>query len=58
MAAWLEATQLAGFSETDAAKILKRPHGTPTDVRIRPVQPEQAAEMFLKRFRLLGGDGK
>ena len=57
MAAWLEATQLAGFTEVDAAKILKRPRGTPTNVRIRPVQPEQAAEMFLKRFRLLGGEG-
>ena len=58
MTAWLEATQLAGFSETDAAKILQRPRGTPTNIRLRPVQPEQAAEMFLKRFRLLGGDGK
>ena len=58
MAAWLEATQLAGFSEADAAKILKRPRGTPTNLKLRPVQPEQAAEMFLKRFRLLGGDGK
>jgi len=58
MAAWLEATQLAGFSEADAAKILKRPRGTPGNVRLRPVQPEQAAEMFLKRFRLLGGEGK
>ena len=58
MAAWLEATQLAGFSEADAAKILKRPRGTPANVRLRPVQPEQAAEMFLKRFRLLGGEGK
>ncbi len=58
MAAWLEATQLAGFSEEDASKILKRPRGTPTNLKLRPVQPEQAAEMFLKRFRLLGGDGK
>ena len=54
----VEATQLAGFSEADAAKILKRPRGTPTNLKLRPVQPEQAAEMFLKRFRLLGGDGK
>ena len=56
MAAWLEATQLAGFSEEDAAKILRRPRNTPTTMRLRAVPPDQAAEMFLKRFRLLGGD--
>ena len=56
MAAWLEATQLAGFSKQDAAKILQRPRGTPDDVRLRPVPPQQAADMFLKRFRLLGGE--
>ena len=58
MAAWLEATQLAGFSEADAARILQRPRSTPTTLRLRPVPPDQAAEMFLKRFRLLGGDGR
>ena len=56
MAAWIEATQLAGFSDEDAAKILQRPRGTPDKVRLRPVTPEQAAQMFLKRFRLLGGE--
>jgi len=56
MAAWIEATQLAGFTEEDAAKILQRPRGTPDNIRLRPVEPEKAAEMFLKRFRLLGGD--
>ena len=56
MAAWLEATQLAGFSETEAAKILRRPRATPTNMKLRPVPPDQAAEMFLKKFHLLGGD--
>ncbi|MGB2123741.1 MAG: hypothetical protein ACPH26_10705, partial [Candidatus Puniceispirillaceae bacterium] len=56
MAAWLEATQLAGFSEDEAAKILHRPRATPTTMRLRPVPPDQATEMFLKKFRLLGGD--
>jgi len=56
MAAWIEATQLAGFSEEDAAKILQRPRGTPDSLRLRPLAPEKAAEMFLKRFRLLGGE--
>ena len=56
MAAWLEATQLAGFSKEDAAKILQRPRGTPDESRLRPVPPQQAADMYLKRFRLLGGE--
>jgi len=56
MAAWLEATQLAGFSEDEAAKILRRPRATPTNMRLRPLPPDKAADMFLKRFRLLGGD--
>lgn len=56
MAAWIEATQLAGFTEEEAGKILQRPRGTPASIRLRPVAPEKAAEMFLKRFRLLGGD--
>ena len=56
MAAWLEATQLAGFSEQEAAKILHRPRATPENMRLRPVSPDQAADMFLKKFHLLGGD--
>lgn len=56
MAAWLEATQLAGFSEAEAAKILRRPRATPTNMRLRPAPPDQAADMFLKKFHLLGGD--
>lgn len=56
MAAWIEATQLAGFSEEDAARILRRPRATPTNMKLRPVPPDKAADMFLKRFHLLGGD--
>ena len=55
MAAWMEATQLAGFSEGDAGKIFKRPRNTPDNMRVRPVSPEQAAAAFMKRFELLGG---
>ena len=55
MAAWLEATQLAGFSEADAKKIFKRPRNTPETLRIRPASPEKAAAAFMKRFELLGG---
>ena len=35
MAAWIEATQLAGFSEEDAARILRRPRATPTNMKLR-----------------------
>ena len=56
MAAWLEATQLAGFSKEEAAKILQRPRGTPDEFRLQTVPPQQAADMFLKRFRFLSGE--
>ena len=58
MAAWLEATQLAGFSQADAKKIFKRPRNTPDTMRIRPTSPEKAAEAFMKRFELLGGHNR
>ena len=56
MAAWLEATQLAGFSDADATKIIGKPPGTPTSMRIRPKNADKAAEVFLKRFAVLGGN--
>ena len=56
MAAWIEATQFAGFSEEDATKIITRPKGTPKKMRIRLVGPERAAEMYLQKFQLLGGN--
>jgi len=55
MAAWIEATQFAGFSESDATKILKRPRGTPV-MKLKLVGPEKAAEMYIHRFKLLGGN--
>ena len=55
MAAWLEATQLAGFSEKEAAKIFIKPAGTPANVKIRPQSPEDATSSFLRRFSILGG---
>ena len=56
MAAWLEATQLAGFTDDEATKIIGKPPGTPVQMRIRPKSAEQAAEAFLKRFAVLGGN--
>ena len=55
MAAWLEATQLAGFSEQEAAKIFIKPAGTPANIRLRPQSPDDAAASFLRRFSILGG---
>ena len=56
MAAWLEATQLAGFSEDEARKIFVKPAGTPAKLRIKPESAEDAAAAFLRRFAILGGD--
>ena len=55
MAAWLEATQLAGFSQQEAVKIFIKPAGTPANIRIRPQSPDDAASSFLRRFSILGG---
>ena len=55
MAAWLEATQIAGFSEKEAAKIFIKPVGTPTNINIKPQPANEAAKSFLRRFSILGG---
>ena len=55
MAAWLEATQLAGFSQQEAVKIFIKPAGTPANFRLRPQSPNDAAASFLRRFSILGG---
>ena len=55
MAAWLEATQLAGFSQQEAAKIFVKPAGTPANIRLKPQSPDDAAASFLRRFSILGG---
>ena len=55
MAAWMEATQIAGFNHEDAAKIFIRPPGTPSKLKLRPQPPADAAMSFLRRFAILGG---
>ena len=55
MAAWLEATQLAGFSQKEAVKTFIKPAGTPANIRLRPQSPDDAAASFLRRFSILGG---
>lgn len=54
VAAFLEATQLAGFSEMEARKAIARPRHVPA-MRIKPQQPKDAAEAYLRRFRFLAG---
>ena len=55
MAAWLEATQLAGFSQQEAVKIFINPAGIPANIRLKPQSPDDAATSFLRRFSILGG---
>ena len=57
MAAWLEATQLAGFSAQDAAKILVKPRGI-IDIKLRAQSANDASAAFLHRFSMLGGQIK
>ncbi|MBT6415662.1 HD family hydrolase [Candidatus Puniceispirillum sp.] len=57
MAAWLEATQLAGFSPEDAAKILSKPRGI-FDIKLRAQSANDASAAFLHRFSILGGRTK
>ena len=58
MAAWIEATQIAGFSRGEAAKIFIKPSGTPSDIKLRVQAPTDAATAFLRRFAILGGQKK
>ena len=56
MAAWLEATQLAGFSEDEAKKLFPQPRGLPAKLKLTPQSPEEAANIFLRRFHILSGE--
>lgn len=54
VAAYLEATQLAGFSVAEARGFF----GTPrvgADIRIEPMSPDEAKRRYVERFRILGG---
>jgi 5'-deoxynucleotidase YfbR-like HD superfamily hydrolase len=55
MAAYLEATELAGFSDTDAGKLFPKPRGTPKGIDLTPLSPEKATRSFLQRFDVLFG---
>ena len=49
--AWLEATQLAGFSEAEATRLFGR---APAPRRIEPLAPRAARAAYLARFEALG----
>jgi uncharacterized protein len=58
MAAYLEATQLAGFSVPEAEKFFGRPKGLSGEgsrkfLQLKPLPPNDAAAQFLKKFKLL-----
>jgi len=58
--AFFEATQLAGFDHTEAAKIFGRPKGRSRNgvgnsgfVDLQPLAPDDAYRLFMKRFEVL-----
>ena len=54
LSAWFEATQLAGFSETDAAKYFPRPRFEGSQaIRLKPRSTNAVKRAFLARFRQL-----
>lgn len=57
VAAYIEAVQIAGFSETEAKRIIARPSKVP-EVVIRALPPNKAKTAYLEKFERLydGGD--
>ena len=54
-AAYLEAIQLAGFTEEEARSVIAKPRNFP-QIKIKPQPTNDAAEAYLRRFCYLGGD--
>ncbi|MEO1276909.1 MAG: hydrolase, partial [Pseudomonadota bacterium] len=55
--AWFEATQLAGFSEAEAAKFFPRPRATwAAGVQLAPEPADAVRDAFIARFAVLSGD--
>jgi len=50
--AFLEATQLAGFADQEAASLFGRPKGL-VPIKLKPLPPAVAQARFLKRFTIL-----
>jgi 5'-deoxynucleotidase YfbR-like HD superfamily hydrolase len=57
--AYLEAVQLAGFEEPEAAKLFQRPRFRGwEDVRIAPLPASEAQKQFLRRFEALSAGAR
>lgn len=54
IAAYLEATQLAGFSAQEAQGFFGSPR-VGRDIRIEPMPPDEAKRRYVERYRILGG---
>ncbi|MHA1152704.1 MAG: hydrolase [Alphaproteobacteria bacterium] len=55
-AAYLEATQLAGFAESEAGRFFGRPRALAPQ-RLKALPPGEAKAHYLRRFATLGGAG-
>jgi 5'-deoxynucleotidase YfbR-like HD superfamily hydrolase len=53
ISAYLEATQLAGFSEAEGRKLFGPPPITVKDWTVQPLEPNDAKKLFLDRFYTL-----
>lgn len=53
MSAWLEATELAGFSEGEALKIFGPKPDVKLETAINPLPPEEVKTLFIERFETL-----
>lgn len=53
ISAWLEATQLAGFSAAEATRFFGAPPGAFADITLDPAPPAQGRAAYLARFRAL-----
>lgn len=58
ISAYLEATQIAGFSHEESRKFFGPPPITIQDWVIRPVPPNEAKRMFIERFNELVSQGE
>ncbi|MEL6197596.1 MAG: hydrolase, partial [Pseudomonadota bacterium] len=57
IAAWFEATQLAGFTDAEAARFFPRPRAAwAGDIRLTPGAAETVRAAFLERFATLCAD--
>ena len=54
LAAYLEATQIAGFAAAEARGVFGAPR-TGGDILIEPVPPDEVKRRYIDRFRVLGG---